>query len=118
MPEHLRALIVILALATAVFVVVKGPACSLAMATGDFERRRNVWFAITLAAFLAHNFWIYIVAVAAILLIALPREHNKLALCFFVLFAVPPLGKEIAGVGGIQHFFVIDYIRLLALVVL
>jgi O-antigen ligase len=118
MPEHLRALVVILALASVVFLFAKAPACAVAMRAADFERRRNLWFAITLAAFLAHNFWVFIIAAAALLLLALPREPNKLAMFFFLLFAVPAIPEEIAGVGGIRHFFTIHYIRLLALAVL
>ena len=118
MPEHLRALVVILVLASAVFVLAKAPACAVACTPGDFERRRNLWFGITLAAFLAHNFWIFIVVAAALLLLSARREPNALAMYFFVLFAVPAIGAEITGLGLIDHFFSIDYIRLLALAVL
>lgn len=118
MPVHLKALVVILILATVVFTFAKAPACALASTTGDFERRRNLWFGITLAAFLAHSFWIYIVAVAFLLLLTLPREPNKLAMFFFLLFAVPTFEAPITGLGVIQHLFTIHYIRLLALVVL
>lgn len=118
MPEHLRALVVILVLATVVFAFAKTPACALASPPGDFDRRRNLWFGITLVAFLAHNFWIYIIVVAALLLFVLPREPNKLAMFYFLLFAVPPISAEITGLGLIQHFFTIHYIRLLALAVL
>lgn len=118
MPEHLRALVVILVLATGVFAVARAPACAHAMREEDFKRRRNLWFAITLVAFLSHNFWIYIVVTAALLLHALPREPNKLAMYYFLLFAVPAIPGEITGLGVIKHFFTIDYVRLLALVVL
>lgn len=118
MPEHLKALVVILALATAVFVFFKKPACVLATAHTDFERRRNLWFGITLVAFLAHNFWIFLVATATLLILALPKEKNKLALFCLVLFAAPPIESQITGLGVIQHFFNINYIRLLALAVL
>lgn len=118
MPEHLRALVVILVLATVIFAFAKAPACALASATGDFERRRNLWFAITLVAFLAHNFWIYIIVAAALLLFAVPKEPNKLAMFFFLLFAVPAIPAQITGLGVINYFFTIDYIRLLSLAVL
>ena len=118
MPEHLRALIVILVLATVIFAFAKAPACAMASTTGDFERRRNLWFGITLAAFLAHNFWIFIIVAAVLLLFALPREPNKLAMFFFLLFAVPMIPAQITGLGIINHFFTIDYVRLLALAVL
>src|SRR6266571_2727332 len=118
MPEHLKALVVILVLATVVFAFAKTPACALASTAGDFERRRNLWFGITLAAFLAHNFWIFIIVAAALLLFALPREPNKLAMFFFLLFAVPMLSAEITGLGIINYFFTIDFVRLLTLAVL
>ena len=72
MPEHLRALIVILVLASAVFAFAKAPACAVACTRVDFERRRNLWFGVTFAAFLAHNFWIFIAIAAVLLLFALP----------------------------------------------
>ena len=118
MPEHLRALVVILALATAVFAVAKAPACSFACAPENFERRRNLWFAVTLAAFFAPDFWVCMVAVSAMLLLSLRRETNRVALFFLVLFAVPPISAQIGGLGIIEHLFVIHYVRLLALALL
>jgi len=118
MPEHLRSLVAILGLATLVFAFAKRPAVALAITTSDFARRRNLWLAITSIAFLAHNFWIYIVAVASLLLIAARREKNIVGLYFFLLFAVPPISAEITGLGIIRYFFAIDYLRLLSLTVL
>jgi len=118
MPEHLKALIVILGLATVVFTFAKAPACAMASAGKDFERRRNLWFVLTLAAFLAHNFWIYIIAVAALLLYALRREANKLAMFFFLLLALPRISSFIPGLAAIENLFSIDYQRLLVLIVL
>jgi len=118
MPEHLRALVVILALSGAVFALAKAPACAMACAAADFERRRNLWFGITLAAFFANNFWIFIVVAAALLLFALPQEPNKLAMFFFLLFAVPLIPGDIPALGLINFLFTIDYGRLLALAVL
>ena len=118
MPEHLRALAVILVFAGVVFALAKPAACAAGYAPADFDRRRLLWFALTLAAFLAHNFWIYIAVAAALLLHALAHERNKLALFFFVLLAVPPISAEIGGFGVLRHFFSIDYVRLLALAVL
>lgn len=118
MPVHLRALVVILFLAIVTFAFAKAPACAMAMTRSDFERRRNVWLAITLTAFLAHNFWIYIVITAAILLFTIPRESNKLALYFFILFVIPPFSQKITGLGVINYFFEINYIRLLSLLIL
>lgn len=118
MPEHLRALAVILVIAWAVFAAARAPACSLAIAPGDFVRRRSLWFALTLAVFLAHNFWIYIAVAAALLLAAVPHERNRLALFFFLMLAVPAIPEKIPGLGLIQHFITVNHIRLLALLVL
>lgn len=115
MPEHLKALIVILALATAVFAFARKPACALAMLEDDFVRRRNLWFAVTLIVFLAHSFWIYILVAGILLLLAGATEKNRLALFYLLLFAAPPIGSEISGLGGIRYFFEIDYLRLLSL---
>jgi len=118
MPENLRTLTVILVLATVIFLIAKGPACAIASPIDDFKRRRNIWYAITLTAFLAHNFWIYIILTAIIVSFSLPREPNKVAFYFFILLAVPPIRAQITGFGAINHFFEIDHLRLLALVIL
>src|SRR5688572_2335812 len=118
MPEHLRALVVILVLASVVFAFAQAPACASACRREDFARRRNLWFGVTLAAFLAHDFWICMLAVAILLAFALPREPNKLALFFLLLFAVPLIAADIPAFGLINHLFTINYARLLALVIL
>jgi hypothetical protein len=118
MPAHLRALVVLLVLGGVTFALARAPACAAAMKDEDFVRRRNVWFALTAAVFLAHNFWIFILFAAALLLFSLSEEGNKLALYFFVLFAVPAIDDEIPGFGIVEHFFAIDYLRLLSLAIL
>src|SRR4051812_33851802 len=105
MPQHLKALVVILILAAPLFVLAKGPACASAMQPDDFNRRRNLWFAVTLTAFLAHNFWVYIVGVGVLLLTTMPKEKNPLAAYLFLLFAVPAIDAQITGLGVINHFF-------------
>jgi hypothetical protein len=107
MPEHLRTLMILLVLASAVFAFAKAPASSLAFAPADFVRRRNLWFWITLAAFLAHSFWVYMMLAGALVFFAVKREHNKLALYFLLLFAVPPYRSEIWGMGVMNFLFAI-----------
>ncbi len=118
MPEHLKALVVILVLATMVFAFARGPACGVAIAEDDFVRRRNLWFAITLIAFLSHNFWIYIALTGSLLVWAAPLEKNKVALFLFLIFTLPRISAEVPGFGGIRYFFLIDYFRLFSLAVL
>lgn len=118
MPEHLRALVVILILAFLTFQFAKVPFTAVGVSEENFSRRRNAWIAITLAAFLAHNFWICIVVAGFVAWRAQADERNPLALYFTLLFAVPTFGSEITGLGIINHFLEINYLRLLALTIL
>lgn len=116
MPEHLRSLIVILALSPLVLVLARFATIPFS-ANEDFVRRRNLWLALTLVAFLAHNFWLCMVAAAILLWRATGREHNPVALYLFVLFCIPPLSADIPGLV-VNYLFGLDFLRLLSLVVL
>jgi O-antigen ligase len=118
MPEHLRALVVILVLSSLTFMLARQPVCVAAIHPGDYARRRNLWLALTLCAFLAHDFWIFMLVAGVILAFVASRDPNRPALYFFVLFAIPQIGQAIPGLGIINQFFVLDYVRLLALTVL
>src|SRR5258708_1618969 len=118
MPESIRALLVILALATAVFAFAKTPACAVASAEVDFSYRRNLWYAVALVVFLANSFWIYVCIVAILLSFASIRESNKIALFFCLLFAAPSNAADISGLGIINYFFTLSYPRLLSLTIL
>lgn len=118
MPEHLRALIVILVLAGACFLLARQAAGEYAMADEDFVRRRNLWFGVTLIAFLAHNFWIFLLLAGTVLFVARKREWNPIALYLFLLFALPSFGAEISGLGVIRQLLEIDYARLLSITIL
>jgi O-antigen ligase len=117
MPEHLRALIVILVLATTVFAFAHRPACAIAK-TGDYTRRRNLWFAFTLAAFLAHNFWLYTLIAIPLLIYANWRETNPPALFFFILFALPIATISSPGMGLVNYLFALSHARILELLIL
>jgi len=117
MPEHLRALIVILVLATTVFAFAHRPACTIIKA-GDYTRRRNLWFALTLSAFLSYNFWIYTLIAIPLLIYANLRETNPSALFFFILFALPAATVPIPGMGLINYFFALSHVRILELLIL
>lgn len=95
MPEHLRALIVLIAIAVFVFILFKSAACKNAIDESDYSRRRNIWFGITLSAYLSHNFWIFMTISMFLLVYGLQREGNKLSLYFFVFFAVPQIQDTI-----------------------
>ncbi|MFK0268633.1 O-antigen ligase family protein [Pseudomonas asiatica] len=117
MPEHFRALIVILFLASVVFLLARRPATDL-IPLSDFKRRRNLWFLLTLLAFFSHSFWLYLGAGAVILYIAGRREHNPMALFYMLLFLVPPASVQVPGFGVVNYLVDLNHIRLLTLCVL
>jgi len=117
MPEHLRALIVILVLASIVFAFARRPATDIISST-DFVRRRNLWFGLTLLAFLSHSFWIYAAIAFIVLLVSRLQEKNPVALFFFLLFLIPSVSTEIPGFGLINYLLALNHVRLLALAVL
>ncbi|WP_283180692.1 O-antigen ligase family protein [Pseudomonas svalbardensis] len=117
MPEHFRALIVILVLTGIVFAMARRPAADL-IPDRNFTRRRNLWFILTLLAFVSHSFWVYAGIAAIVLTFAQNRERNPVALFFLLLFLIPPATAEIPGFGLINYFFALSHIRVLALCVL
>lgn len=118
MPEHLRALVFILVLAVAVFALAKSPITALANTPENFVRRRNLWFALVLSAFLAHNFWLFMLAASCALVMAVSKEPNRFALYLGVMLAVPRLAASIPAFGVINELFTIEPLRLLSLLVL
>jgi O-antigen ligase len=118
MSENLRALIVILVLATIFFTFIRQTACDIS-GTKNFTLRRNIWILLTLVTFLELNFWIYtFLAIALILMYANRRDTNPPALFFFLLFLIPTGTLPIPGMGSINFLFDLSNIRLLSLIIL
>lgn len=117
MPEHLRALIVILTLACIVFTFARRPATDL-ISSSEFTRRRNLWLALSILAFFSHSFWVYAAITTVVLTIARAREHNPMALFFILLFLIPPASIQIPGLGLINYIFALDHVRLLTFLIL
>jgi hypothetical protein len=117
MPEHLRALVWILLIATFFFYVAKGAFAEL-LSEETFKRWRNLWFASTLVLFLSHSIWIAMLVIGALLLAQRRKEAHVMGLYFALLFVSPPAPAMIPGLGIIDHLWVIDHYRLLALTLL
>jgi O-antigen ligase len=110
--------VVILVLAMAVFALAKAPITAQACSAQDFERRRNLWFVLTLSAFLAHNFWLFVLVASCALAFAIRTESNRFALYLSLMLALPRLSASIPGLGIVNELFEVNQLRLLALVVL
>jgi hypothetical protein len=118
MQEIYRAFVVVFLIALAVYGFAKKPLTEQAIAPADFERRRNLWLALTAALFLVPNFWVFMLLAGALLLFAARRDSNTVALLFGTLLAVPLIGANIDGFGVINYLFELDFFRLFSLLVL
>ena len=117
MPENIRALIVILVLATFFFAFASQHATAI-IESGDFKRRRNLWFAFTIISFLSLDFWIYASVAIPLLIYVNRHDSNPCAMFFFVLFALPMELFEIPGLGLFNFLLYLSHTRLLVLVIL
>ena len=113
----LKALIVVMVITLAVFVIAK-PLVTRFMRAKDYVRRRNTWLALTLVAFLIPNYWAYAVVGIVIIGYAVSKEHNPAALYLFLLLALPPVALYIPTFGLINQLFPLDHYRMLSLALL
>jgi O-antigen ligase len=116
MIQNLKALVVVMVLALVVFHLAR-PICLRFVEPADFDRRRNVWLAITVLGFVCPSFWLYVALALPVLLIATKADRNPAALFLLLLFAVPEVTLPIPVVG-INHLFELNHQRLLMFAVL
>ena len=112
-----KALIVVIGIAMIVFIVGR-PLFLRFMTPGDYAVRRNVWLALTIAAFLIPNFWLFLLVAAALILFAAQRDSNPVALYMVLLLTLPPMGKELPTFGIVNQLLFVDHLRFLSLVLL
>lgn len=116
MPASIKALIVVLTIATVVFQFGK-PVALIFGDASDFSRRRNVWFVLTATAFLSPNFWLFVIVAVPVLVWAGRKDTNPIALYLILLHVIPPIPIEIPVVG-IKELFELNNFRLLSFCVL
>lgn len=114
--SNLKALLVVLVLASFVFAIGKST-CLRFMSENHFAHRRNVWFALTVCAFVISNFWLYSAIAFAIMYWAGKKDKNPVALYVLLLHVVPPLGMELPAVL-VSNLFKLDNYRILAFAIL
>ena len=100
------------------FLLAKAPITAQACSEQDFIRRRNLWFALTLSAFLAHNFWLFVLVAFCVLAVGMRAESNRFALYLSLVLTLPYISAEIPGLGVFNQLFAVNQMRMLALVVL
>ena len=112
---NLKALVVVLAIAWAAFVLCR-PICLNFMTKAAFSRRRNVWFALTIVGFVSPSFWIYAIVALAVLAWAGARDDNPLALFAITLFVIPNVSFYIPAIL-VNNLFDLTQFRILSLAI-
>lgn len=84
---------------------------------GDFARRRGVWLALTVVAFLSPTFWWFVVIAAPLLIWARRRDSNPIGLYLLLLHVIPPMPLPIPVIG-INELFDLSNYRLLSFCIL
>jgi len=112
-----KAFIVVITLAALVFIVAK-PVFLRFMSPQDFALRRNLWLALTTAAFLLPDFWLFLLVATVLILYTAKRDSNPVALYMLLLITLPPLSKQVPTFGVINQLFQMNHLRFLSLVLL
>jgi hypothetical protein len=116
MSPSLKELIVVLAISAVIFAFAK-PIALRFSAEADFARRRNVWFALTITAFLSPSFWLYVLVAVPLMTWAGRKDTNPLAFYLLLLHVIPPIPVDIPAIA-INALFPLDNYRLLSFCVL
>lgn len=116
MLNSFKALVVVVFFATLVFWFAK-PLALRFMAEDDYSRRRNVWFALTVTAFVSPSFWFYLLFAVPLLAWIASKDKNPMALTLLLIHVIPPMSIELPAVA-INHLFDLNNYRVLAFVVL
>ena len=118
MGQQLKALIVIISLSLPLFWLARRQIIEFATDARDFDRRRNIWIALTILVFVARDFWVFVVGTVIIVGFFAARETNKLAMYLALLMIIPPLSKILPGFAGMAVIFDINHARTLSVVLL
>ena len=112
----LKELIYVLVIAAVVFRLAK-PLALLFIAPDDFSRRRNVWYALTVAAFLSPSFWLFAIVAIPLMAIAGRKDTNPTAVYLMLLQVIPSIDVPVPMIG-MPYLFVINNYLLLSFCVM
>ena len=107
----LKELFVVLVLAAITFRLAK-PVALIFMAPDDFSRRRNIWYVLTVTAFLSPSFWLYAVVAIPVITIAARKDSNPTALYLMLLQVIPPIELPVPMIGISYLFYINNYLLL------
>ncbi|MDO8903157.1 O-antigen ligase family protein [Hydrogenophaga sp.] len=110
-------MVVALGLGSLIFFALRGTAAQL-MPPQRFRTWRNAWLVTTLALFLSHNIWLYLLAVVVVSLYVRGREPHVFGIYFVLMFVAPAAPFQIPGFGVINYLIQLDHYRILALTLL
>jgi O-antigen ligase len=118
MPEHLRALVVILAASVAGFYLITGAVRRHGFGT-DLRIWKKSWFLVTICAFLAHNMYIFYGLLALYVIVAIPKDPSiRLPLYVLLALMLPNISLKIPGFGLVNYLIDLSYTQLLAILLL
>ena len=89
----------------------------LFIAEGDFSRRRNVWYALTAAAFISPSFWLFVLIAVPVMAIAGRKESNPTALYLMLLQVIPEVDVPVPMIG-MPYLFIVNHYLLLSFCVM
>lgn len=118
MPEHLRALVVILIASIVGFAVIR-PFLRRSLPDLDPRPLAKFWFVVVLLAFFSHDIYLFLILTAGYTALAKPvQPASRISLYVLLILAIPNLGARIPGLGIINYLIDLTYIRVLTLTLL
>ena len=118
MPYNLKILIVISGISGLLFLWLYQTKL-LPVRRREIQRWGAAWLMVSAAGFMLSNFWFFAAIVAVIcVVVAGKRSDSRLAIYFLLLPTMPVLAAAIPGFGLINYAFVLNYPRILSLVLL
>jgi hypothetical protein len=102
-----KELIVVLLISIGVFRLAR-PVSQLYCPGKDFANRCKAWIALTIAVFMAPNFWVFLAVATPILIILRRNDSNPAAAFLFLLSVVPPISDRVPMIG-FSYLFDLDF---------
>lgn len=115
---NIKSLIVILVLASGVFVVFSRIFIGRYMSAPDYWLRILGWLTVTAAAFLTGSFWIFSLLLLLVVTVLRVRDQRPLALYVLLVFCIPPFSAPLPAFGSIGYLLDFNYLRVLNIILL